>query len=391
MLIHPPTALLVVFIGISMLAVVLSLSGSQVRALPELRAWNIGNFLLIGALVVLALYPSLPNVPAKLSSFASHWMLMGGAAWYGNALYQAVHGRSAPKALWQALALALALSTLTYGMPSAQRTSVFSVWLAVFYLPGIWQALRYGGRLQVALRTAGLALAVAALALLGRAALVLAPPAEYAAPLQDATPQALAFLVTLGGVLGAGMAFVTAALGRSVNQHQALASTDPLTGCLNRRAADVLLDNALQRALRSHESTSMVMLELDHFKTLNDRHGHRVADEILRRFAQTARARLRASDTLARLGGDEFALILPSTDAIGAVHVAESVRAAMEGLSMGEPKDGSPAVTVSAGIACVAGIRTEMATAQQLYDQASSALQAAKAAGHNRIELAADL
>ena len=131
------------------------------------------------------------------------------------------------------------------------------------------------------------------------------------------------------------------------------------------------------------------MLDLDHFKGVNDKYGHRTGDEVLRKFAQTARMRLRASDVLARMGGEEFAIILPTTDAVGAVHVAESVRATIESLLISDLKGSTLSITVSAGVACAASGATT--TPDLLYQRADAALYAAKAAGRNRIELAADL
>ena len=89
------------------------------------------------------------------------------------------------------------------------------------------------------------------------------------------------------------------------------------------------------------------------------------------------------------MGGEEFALILPSTDAVGAVHVAESVRAATEALVIQDLKDGTLSITISAGVACAAA--GAVTTPDLLYHRADTALYAAKAAGRNRIELATDL
>ncbi len=92
-----------------------------------------------------------------------------------------------------------------------------------------------------------------------------------------------------------------------------LATRDPLTGLFNRRHADSLLRQALRRHLRSSAPFSLAMIDLDHFKRINDTHGHAVGDQVLCAFAQAAQSTLRATDTLARWGGEEFLLLLDDT------------------------------------------------------------------------------
>ncbi|HUE81031.1 MAG TPA: sensor domain-containing diguanylate cyclase [Pyrinomonadaceae bacterium] len=109
-------------------------------------------------------------------------------------------------------------------------------------------------------------------------------------------------------------------------QMQQMALTDPLTGCYNRRSFELQLERDLHLATRMRQPLSLIMLDLDNFKTINDVAGHEVGDAALCLLADTLRAELRAVDTAVRFGGDEFAVILPQADTDGAMVVAERLR-----------------------------------------------------------------
>src|SRR5438067_3304799 len=159
-------------------------------------------------------------------------------------------------------------------------------------------------------------------------------------------------------------------------QQQAL--TDALTGCYNRRSFEMQLDKDLMMAKRSHQPLSLIMLDLDRFKHLNDSAGHDAGDDALRQLADCFRQELRGVDSASRFGGDEFALILPQAYADGALIVAERVRERIEKIKI--PGFGN--LTTSIGIATFplhANSRAE------LFRAADDALYAAKRAGRNRV------
>jgi diguanylate cyclase (GGDEF)-like protein len=165
-----------------------------------------------------------------------------------------------------------------------------------------------------------------------------------------------------------------------------LATLDGLTGVLNRATYLRMSEHELQVAKRRHQPVSVVMLDADHFKQVNDSHGHDVGDEVLRLLTATCRSTLRAVDVIGRLGGEEFALTLPDTAADGAQLVAERLRARVAALQVPSRK-GPLQFTVSLGIACYPGGADEIAG---LLKAADEALYRAKAAGRNRIVLATE-
>lgn len=159
------------------------------------------------------------------------------------------------------------------------------------------------------------------------------------------------------------------------------AMTDALTGLANRRWFVAELATEANRRSRSGRPVSLVAADLDDFKRVNDRHGHEVGDEVLRAFAGVLRATVRDIDTAARLGGEEFAILLPETDAEGAVVLAGRIRERLERLEIDVPDGGCLSVTASFGVAsCPPADRVE-----DLPGAADEALYAAKSNGKNRV------
>lgn len=153
---------------------------------------------------------------------------------------------------------------------------------------------------------------------------------------------------------------------------------DALTGLGNRRQFLQLVDQALSHSRRYHEAFSLLLVDADNFKGINDGHGHDIGDEVLKLLAHTLEARTRESDAVCRWGGEEFVVFLPHTDLVGAQELAEGVRAAVECLI----RPDLPPLTVSIG---VAQYRAEE-DATSLFKRMDEALYRAKAGGRNRIQ-----
>lgn len=180
------------------------------------------------------------------------------------------------------------------------------------------------------------------------------------------------------------MAFGTLMLANefTTNELRQLAEIDSLTSIFNRRAFFTLLNKALHQSQRTGMGLAVLVVDLDHFKSINDTYGHQGGDEVLRHFVQTATQCLRQQDVMGRLGGEEFAIFLPGVDAKGAQVVAERLRAAVASRPAAL-QQGSHALTISLGLTlCVPGDTPDTA-----LHRADQAMYQAKERGRNRVEL----
>jgi diguanylate cyclase (GGDEF)-like protein len=169
-------------------------------------------------------------------------------------------------------------------------------------------------------------------------------------------------------------------LEEALERIRTMAMRDDLTGLVNRRHMMELLTQECHRGERSGRSFSLALLDIDHFKQVNDQHGHAVGDEVLRAFARATAGVVRASDTLARWGGEEFVLMLPDTPPEIGVRCLERLRESVA-LMRVPSREGIVQVTVSAGLTR----RRNGETIEQTIDRADRALYSAKAQGRNRV------
>lgn len=161
---------------------------------------------------------------------------------------------------------------------------------------------------------------------------------------------------------------------------QVLATVDHLTGIPNRRHFLELLEREMGRGRRYHQPVSLLMMDLDHFKSVNDTYGHCVGDEALKHVVAVCRKELRMADTMGRVGGEEFAVLLPQTDLRRSLEVAERIRAAVQESSFAVQGDILP-ITLSVG----AAEADNNMSVTELLDAADQALLAAKRQGRNRV------
>ena len=169
---------------------------------------------------------------------------------------------------------------------------------------------------------------------------------------------------------------------RLAAEAQYLAQTDPLTGLANRRRAMTQLDKFIARCEVEKRPLSLIVFDIDHFKLVNDNHGHQTGDDVLLRISDIARGEVRASDLIGRMGGEEFVWILPDAGEEETAMAAERLRCAIEGNS---GKNGLPAVTASIGYA----MWRAGDSASSLLARADAALYEAKGAGRNKVQQAA--
>lgn len=166
-------------------------------------------------------------------------------------------------------------------------------------------------------------------------------------------------------------------------QLRELATRDELSGLLNRRAflerSTALLDHCRRHA----RPCAALMLDIDHFKRINDQHGHQVGDQAIRACAQAIGSALRDADLLGRLGGEEFAVLLPHSTMADAVMIAERIRTAIGGMNLPTPQGHRLSFTVSIGVAAMAPDTLDI---EHLLVNADAALYLAKAAGRNKVQ-----
>ncbi|WP_034693923.1 diguanylate cyclase [Acidovorax sp. NO-1] len=219
--------------------------------------------------------------------------------------------------------------------------------------------------------------------------------------LQGSGLQTLTFVATFTVVLVSSIGFVFMSRDRADENNRMMAALDPLTGVANRRSLIAALDRDVARAVRTRESIALMMVDIDHFKHVNDRYGHPVGDQVLCSVVNVLSARVRSQDLVGRYGGEEFMVVLPDTTLAGAEQLARYLCRAVEesrcpvrtsgdaGAGAASAEGQTIAVTVSIG---VFGGRLEPGDSwDMLIAAADRALYEAKEKGRNRVEVATAL
>ena len=158
--------------------------------------------------------------------------------------------------------------------------------------------------------------------------------------------------------------------------------TDPLTGCLNRRALETRLRTEWRQAKRRGSNVAVLAIDMDHFKQINDSRGHPFGDVVLQELAGIMKSTARDTDAVARLGGDEFVIVLPDTGWQGALTFAERLRRKVDDFAFGS-SHGVISLTISVGVALARG--TDPISPEVLLQEADRSLYKAKSGGRNRI------
>ena len=176
------------------------------------------------------------------------------------------------------------------------------------------------------------------------------------------------------------------ALRKQLENARAEAMVDPLTGVMNRRGFNLRMDESLADSKREHSPLSLVLVDIDFFKKINDGYGHLFGDKVIRGLAEVLKANIKGKDTVARLGGEEFGLLLPETDLAGAQALSEKIRRTMElskirRLDRDEQVGG---ITISLGVAMLSDQEDQI----RFFDRADKALYASKSNGRNQVTLA---
>ena len=234
-------------------------------------------------------------------------------------------------------------------------------------------------------------LSLEAVVLGGRALVAISTHSEATNILQSSALQTMTFLATFSVVLVSSVGFVFMSRDRADENNRVLAALDPLTGVANRRSLIAALDRDVARARRMREPMALMMVDIDHFKDVNDQYGHPAGDRVLCSVVNVLRQRVRAQDLVGRYGGEEFMVLLPDTGLAGAEQLARALCKAVEESRC--PADGVPgpgiAVTVSIGV--FGGRLGSGDSWDMLIAAADRALYQAKNNGRNRVEVATGL
>ena len=167
------------------------------------------------------------------------------------------------------------------------------------------------------------------------------------------------------------------------NRHlRRLAEVDFLTELVNRRHATLHLKREMARARRNHQPLGFIMMDLDHFKRVNDTHGHQVGDEVLAHVAKVLKHRVRESDIVIRYGGEEFLLVVPEADLANSAMIAEQLRLAVQESSV---KHGGTDISVQASFGVAVAEPGQNSTVEEVIARADEALYDAKGLGRNRV------
>jgi diguanylate cyclase (GGDEF)-like protein len=364
--------------------VVLLLERRLSQPMAGLRLWAVSNFALGGSTLLYALRGFGPPWLAQLAGDA---LLLAGSA-CGLAALRQFDRRSVPGRLLAivGLVLLLAAAAATLAWPGATPGSTLMVGTIALACGACVLSLAFGGPPGVSRLVTMAGFAGQALANLWCLAILLGslrepPVLDLDAPASGAYVGALLILNVLANV-----GFVLLITDRMHEWVLQLARTDHLTGALSRGALTTQAQRDLHRARRQQTFTAAFIVDIDNFKSINDRFGHGRGDAVLRHVASHGQRVLRCTDLFGRYGGDEFVAVLPQTDLLTAAAIAERLRVAVADPE-DPPDEELPPITVSIG---VAALPPGTHSVDDLVAQADAALYNAKNAGRNRTRVADD-
>jgi len=350
-------------------------AGTRAGRAAGFGKWSLGLGLYAAGWVLVALRGALPDVVSVALADA----LLAASLCLQLAAVIEFGGRKAPRALWLP-APALFLAVLPLLGDYAGLTALVSLVCAALLGLTAAAALRLGERGGSTRWILAVACDAAAMAIAVRAASVWLLPEAHPDIFASSSLDQVVFVALFAVSVVGSLAFLLMQRERAERELQRLAAFDPLTEVLNRRAFMEFARRELSRARRSQEPCTLLMLDLDHFKRVNDEHGHAVGDRVLVECAAALRAALRAADLIGRYGGEEFCVLLPRTGLEEALETAERLRAAVAARPLGGLER---SLTVSIGAAPCA--TQDPLSLDAAFARADEALYRAKARGRDRV------
>ena len=384
---HSPTLIILAAVLATLITTVMYAVWYFNKSIPGLRLWMFSFLCTAVFTISLLVRERMPEVVAVvlaqgLIATASYLCLLASRRYVGKPLGSRVLAVAA------IVVLTAASAYFTLLQPSVgARFALMSLGSGIFFLLTA-RTLAVGGMRQVPARYlfAGVA-GVHGLFLLLRPVLFKVGKATA----MGENPVRMLELLSQFVVLESIVALVLLAFGALIlanefitTELRHLAEVDPLTNVFNRRAFLTLLDKAISHAQRTQTALPVLLIDLDHFKKINDTWGHGAGDEVLRHFVAQAGRCLRKEDVMGRLGGEEFAIFLPNAGGGSAIAVAERLRALVEGQPMATDQR-AIALSVSVGVTLSHGGESASAALQR----ADEAMYLAKKRGRNRVEMLA--
>lgn len=368
------SGMMTIVLGILMLGVRRQLPSS----IQGLLYWGIAPLVCAASALMYGLEGS---VPASVVSIGGNGLLLAGCCLYyfGS---QRFYAQPVTWRFWASVAVACVLTMQFFMLlvPDYRiRLACFAGTMAAIVFAHAGLLLRCAD--GFAPRFTGSVLLVQALVLVVRGVATFWVDAPDTTRFTVGSPIHTVYIATFGFVavlLAIGVQFMAGE--RIQREFEYLASHDSLTGALTRRALLQAAEHEMQRWQRYGGSFSLLLLDIDHFKRINDQHGHLTGDRVLVNCVGVVLGLLRSSDRLGRYGGEEFFVLLPASDADTALAVAERMRTA---IAQHPGTADTPACTTSIGVACV---QTGDTAFEALIARADAALYRAKAQGRNRVE-----
>jgi len=368
------TAIVLLSAMSALMALVLyALKRSYPASIGGLGSWAQALAVIVAGGILAASRGQLPEVfTTMVPNFLLGWGVYG--LYAGS---QRFHGVAPDTLRWLGIVGAVVLATawFTWGDPdyAARLRLMVALMAVVFSLHAAFIIRRGLGSFSRGL-VATVLVCIAAVQVVRLASTFVWPPGNT---ILDASALHAFFIATFSvSVLLFSVGAVLMAGDRLRAELEQLATRDSLTNTLTRRYMDEAFAAELERSRRSGQPLAFLMMDLDHFKAVNDTHGHQVGDRVLVEFAAKVQRQLRKSDLLGRFGGEEFALVLPNTSREAALQVAERIRAACV------PQAGEVGCTVSIGLTLG---QPENDTLDKLLARADAALYQAKNTGRNRV------
>ncbi|MCA2979609.1 MAG: GGDEF domain-containing protein [Myxococcaceae bacterium] len=370
--------------GSALMSALLMSVSPGVRGAPGAREAMLASWALALAFVLQLLRGTLPEPAAVLGANAA--MLVGTGFVFESYRRFNDPSRTDRRSLKASVALVIVFAgLLATGASYTARAVFMSVSLFVFLFGGARELMRDDGVRREPSRLIGVSLTMlTGAALVLRVGLLLLGPPPDPDLLAPSLERSIAFFPATVMVQGVGLGFLVMLRDRGEAKALALATTDALTGCLNRRALEQQLERDLLLPPGQRPPLGVVLVDLDHFKAVNDGHGHATGDLVLKHTARVLQGAVRASDVVARLGGEEFCVVFRGADARRSAELADRLR-----LALATPVEGAPPslrATASFGVTCFHPSRDE--PWDSVFRRADEALYRAKALGRNRVEVA---